>query len=101
MDISWALNQEVRWEKATGQLDKSGQDILQDMGIIPARFQHKRRRVLNADGEEVVSNSVLHTLMEIGLKDRITYNGAQYYPINNGDGLGLYDSEPSFYVTYL
>lgn len=101
MDISWALNQTVRWEQATGELNQHAQPIRADRGEIPARLARKTQLVRSADGREVVSHAQLHTRQQIGLLDLVTFEGRPYRPVNTGAGLGLYDAEPVFYVTYL
>lgn len=101
MDISWSLNQKVRWFQATGEYDRYAQPLRVDRGEIPARFAHKRKLVRKADGQEVVSESQLHLLVQPGASDCFEYAGRTYYPVHIAEGLGMHDEEPSFWVVSL
>lgn len=101
MNVSWTLRDKVQWATQTGELDAYAKPVFKSMGMISARVNRKVKQVRNQDGAEVVSNTQVHVTDRVLVGDKITINQREHLVLSAGDGLGLYDAKPSFYVLYL
>ena len=101
MNVSWAMKQKVQWSGQTGELDAHAQSLMRPMGTISARVVRKVKLVKNNDGVDVASDTQVHVIDPVQVGDKITYNGRERTVIAVGDGLGLYDTQPSFFILYL
>lgn len=101
MNVSWAMNQKIQWSTQTGELDAHAQPIMRPMGTISARVMRKVMLVKNKDGIDVATDTQVHVLDPVQVGDKITHNGRERMVIAVGDGLGLYDTQPSFFILYL
>lgn len=107
MDISWATNQIAqlipvkRDEHQNPVMDIEGNMEYGEPKEIKGRIVNKESLIVNRDGVEVRSLSHIITKTRIQESDKILHDGLERVIEVVHDGLGLYDTKPSFYTGYM
>lgn len=75
--ITSYLNQTVSHQVQSGK-DEYNQTSFSDAVDIAARYEYSRKRVINRKGEEVISEAVCFTEVEVKPGDVITFDGINW-----------------------
>lgn len=75
--ITSYLNQTVSYQAQSGK-DEYNQSTFSSAVDILAKYEYSRRRIFNRKGEEVISEAVCFTKVEIKPGDLITFDGINW-----------------------
>lgn len=71
MSIGHLLNDTIELEVFEG-VNTFGEESYASAVEYPAYVEHKPKKIMSADGEDVISNSFIIVEVEVGSEDRIT-----------------------------
>lgn len=90
--LSDYANQSITWKRRTGQDDR-GTPRYEEPAVIRGRFQHKRRMIRNANGEEVVSEAFVMTEAHVRTGDILGWDGRDWPVVSVSTVPGLMGEE--------
>ncbi len=97
--ITSYLNQTVSHQAQSGK-DEYNQTSFSSAADIAARYEYSRKKVINRKGEEVISEAVCFTKVEVKPGDIITFDGINWPVIFVSVERGL-SGEVEFYESRL